>query len=213
VSSLPFQHLRPDCSLCPRALSEAPTSSLAWSPLGRLASRSAKRRNRFSSCVTAGLNPDSRLSALVGGPEGPRGEPRFLVDQLLDALPPADHALGVVPLPPQFRAVKGGCLDTCGLDPSAILRGEAYLSSEPPYPVLGVPGLLHPDLMVFLQGELGVKPDAEPSGGLRVELDRVSCHLDTWGGAAGVLRFLRLLRRIASVFSVSKATAFASAHS
>jgi len=105
-------------------------------------------------------------------------------------------------------------LDALGLDPSAVLWGEAYLSSESPKPVLGVPGL-HPDLVVFFQDELGVEPDAEPSGGLRIELDRVPCYLDTsrGGGAAGVLRFLRLLRRIASVFSVSKEIAFASAHS
>jgi len=55
---------------------------------------------------------------VVSGPEGPLGEPRFLVDQLLDILPPADHAVGVFFFPPQPRAEEGCCLDTCGLDPS-----------------------------------------------------------------------------------------------
>ena len=67
--------------------------------------------------------------------------------------------------------------------------------------------------MVFLQSQLGVEPYAEPPGGLCDKVVREPCFLDArgGGGVVGFRRFLRLLRRIASVFSVSKVTALASA--
>jgi len=81
VSSLPFQHPRTDCSRFPRALSEAPTSSLTWSPRepeGEASQTVIQLCHRW-------FNPGFQAEcSLVSGPEGPRGEPRFLVDQLLD---------------------------------------------------------------------------------------------------------------------------------
>jgi len=134
-------------------------------------------------------------------PEGSQGESRLPVHFLL--LPVNDSALDPVTLPPEFRSEQSDRLDTCCLDPPAVLWRKDDLPRESPEPVLHVPGL-HPDIMV-------IEPDAEPSGCLRVEVDRVSSNLDaSGGGAAGVLRFLRLLRRIASVICV---TAFVSAHS
>jgi len=150
---------------------------------------------------------------LVSGPEGSQGESRLLVHQPLDVSLTADGALGPVALPPEFRSEQSGSLDTSCLNPPAALWREADLPRESPEPVLRIPNLLHPDIVVVLQGQLGIEPDPQPSGSLRVEVDRTSFNLDASGAAAGVLRSLRLLRRIASVFSVSKVTALAAAHS
>jgi len=209
VSSLPFQHPRADCSLCPRALSEAPTSSLAWSPLGRLASRRAMRRTRFSSCATAGLNPDSRQSA-----------PWLVVRKA----PVVSLASWLASFWTSF------CRPTMpwawspfhhSSEPKrAAARTHAdwtrrQFSGDRPT----CPASLRSRFWAFLAffnrtSWCSFKVSWESS---QTPSHRVACALKwtvcpaTWmprGGAAGVLRFLRLLKRIASDFSVSKATAF-----
>jgi hypothetical protein len=63
VSVLPrCASARAFCNLIPIPLL-VPTSSLAWSPSGRLRSRRPKRRCRFYSCAVAGLSPDSITNA------------------------------------------------------------------------------------------------------------------------------------------------------
>ena len=89
---------------------------------------------------------------LVGGPEGSQGESRLPVHYLLHVFLSANSALDPVTLPPEFRSEQSDRLDTCCLDPPAVLWRKADLPRESPEPVLRVPGLLHPDIMVILQG-------------------------------------------------------------
>jgi len=105
---------------------------------------------------------------LVSGPGGSQGESRLLVHQPLDVSLTADGALGPVALLPGFRSEQSGSLDTSCTNPPAALWREADLPRESPEPVLRVPSLLHPDIVVVLQGQLGIEADPH----------RVACALE-----------------------------------
>jgi len=182
----------------------APVSSLAWSSP---ASRRAKRRRRLSSCAGAGLSPDSRLRApwlVVRKAPSVSLAPRLII---LLSVWCCGRRRPSTTVPTRRWLLLGHML----LRPvgSSRVRGQpvprdsvaCFARSWPSWSRRGAP----------LESVASSGPDAQPPCRLLVEVHRISLNLMPRAFASGVL--LLLLRTMASVFCVSKATAFASAHS
>jgi len=123
--SVPFQHPRWGWSLCPSALSDAPMSSLACSPLGRLAAGETEGEAAQAIVQLGRCRPESGFQTegpLVGGHEGSQCESRLPVHYLLHVFLSADSALDPSPFH-QFRSEQSDRQGqgTCCPDPPAVL--------------------------------------------------------------------------------------------
>jgi len=68
--------------------------------------------------------------------------------------------VGTVPFQPQLRPEEGRRLDACHLDSPAVFWREDCLARDSSQLVLGVPCDFESGVVVFLQGQLRVQPDA-----------------------------------------------------